>query len=59
MDKMAEIKMEWEKMLECKNNMEEMMKDMPTDGMEEMKMEWDKMSESMSKMQEMMMQKGM
>lgn len=59
MEKMEEIKQEWEKMMESVHKMQGMMQDMDMEGMEDMKMEWDKMMGSIDKMKGMMMQKGM
>lgn len=56
---MAEIKDEWEDMVESKMKIDNMIKDMSMEGMEEMKSEWDKMTQSMDKIQEMMATKGM
>lgn len=41
MDKMEEMKNEWEDMMEDRKKMEETMKDMPMKGMEDMMMEWE------------------
>ncbi len=54
---MQEIKDEWGDMMESKMKMDNMIKDMPTEGMDEMKAEWAKMTESMNKIDGMM--KGM
>lgn len=59
MDKMQEVKAELEKMMESKNKVDELLKDMPMEGMEGMKAEWDKMSESMERMKGMMDASGM
>lgn len=58
LDKIEEIKEEWEDMMESRQKIEAMMKDMPMEGMEEMKMEWDKMTQNMDKLQEMMGKMG-
>lgn len=59
MDKIEEIKEEWEDMMEDRKKMEEMMKDIPMKGMEDIMIEWEKMAETMDKLQEMMARRQM
>ncbi len=57
MDKMKKINMEWERMMESMNKIDELTKDMK--GMGEMKREWSKMMGSVAKMNSMMIHKDM